>query len=466
MQPASRPSPSEGISDPTERRAPVVPPARTPLDDAPPGTSPSTATGPSPAPTAPAGPAAGVTVPATGAAPGGLRPGPLLVLILGTLTALAPLSMDMYLPALPEVTSSLGTTSTQVQLTITTFLIGLALGQLLAGPLSDAVGRRRPLLVGISLYLVATAACAVAPNIETLTALRMLQGLTGAAGVVIARAVVRDYYSGVAAARLFSSLMLISGLAPILAPVVGGQLMRVTSWQGIFVAQAVLGVFITLLAAWKLRETLPVQRRRPMDLGDTLRTMGRLLADRTLLGYLLAFAFGFSSIFAYISASSVVLQEVYGASPQTYSLLFGLVALGMVGFTQVNGRVLVGRFSPNRLIVVGLGVILGGGALLVVLTAATEASLWVIVPVLWVTISATGLVMPNCTTEVLNRAPHAAGSASALLGTSQFLVGSLVAPLAAMGGGETALPMALTLTGMAVVALGALLALSRPWRRG
>ncbi|MEU2158709.1 multidrug effflux MFS transporter, partial [Streptomyces sp. NPDC019396] len=258
------------------------------------------------------------------------RVGFLVVLVLGGLTALPPLSMDMYLPALPQVTGALDASAATVQLTLTACLAGMALGQLVVGPMSDRWGRRRPLLVGMAVYVAATAVCALAPGAELLIAFRLLQGLAGAAGIVIARAVVRDLYDGVAMARFFSSLMLVSGMAPIIAPLIGGQVLRVTDWRGVFYVLAGIGLLLTLLAARFLHETLPPERRHSGGVGQALGTMRGLLADRVFAGYTLAGGLAFATLFAYISASPFVVQEIYGASPQTFSLLFGLNSLGLV----------------------------------------------------------------------------------------------------------------------------------------
>lgn len=240
----------------------------------------------------------------------------LVTLILGGLTAVPPLSMDMYLPALPEVTEALHSPAATVQLTLTTCLAGMALGQMVVGPMSDKWGRRRPLLIGMIVYIVATALCALATNAELLIAFRLLQGLAGAAGIVIARAVVRDLYDGVAMARFFSTLMLISGVAPVVAPLIGGQILRITDWRGVFVVLTVVGVLLTLLVWRRLHETLPPAKRHSGGLGEALHTMRSLLADRSFSGYLIVGAFAFAALFAYISASPFVIQEIYGASPQ------------------------------------------------------------------------------------------------------------------------------------------------------
>ncbi|MFJ4341285.1 Bcr/CflA family multidrug efflux MFS transporter [Streptomyces sp. NPDC088915] len=425
------------------------------------------------APAAPAGSAAGSagsTAPASPAAPGVVaarRTGLLVTLVLGGLTALPPLSMDMYLPALPEVTGALHAPAATVQLTLTACLAGMALGQLVVGPMSDKWGRRRPLLVGMVVYVLATAVCALAPTAETLIGFRLLQGLAGAAGIVIARAVVRDLYDGVEMARFFSTLMLISGVAPIVAPLIGGQILRITDWRGVFHVLTGVGVLLTLVVHRFLAETLPPERRHEGGVGQALRTMRGLLADRVFTGYMLTGGLAFAVLFAYISASPFVVQEIYGASPQTFSLLFGLNSVGLVAVGQVNGKLLVGRVSLDKVLGWGLGVILLAASALLLMTSGVfgKAGLVPVAAGLFVLMSAMGLAMPNTNAQALMRTPHAAGSASALLGTSSFLVGAVASPLVGIAGEHTAVPMAVVQLTCAVLALACFLGLCRPWRK-
>ena len=394
------------------------------------------------------------------------RTGLLLTFILGGLTALPALSMDMYLPALPEVSGVLHTPAATAQLTLTACLLGLAVGQLVVGPMSDRFGRRRPLLIGMSGYVVASAACAFAPTVETLTVFRLLQGLAGSAGIVIARAVVRDMYDGLAMARFFSTLMLISGVAPILAPVFGGQVLRFTDWRGVFLVLAVIGLALVLVVLRALPETLAAENRHSGGLPDALRTMGGLLRDRVFTGYLLTCSFAFAALFSYVSASPFVVQEIYGASPQTFSLLFMANSIGLVACGQLNGKVLVGRVPLDRVIAFGLCQIGLAAAALVVMTSGVFGKVG-LVPLaagLFVLMSGMGFVMPNANSQALLRTPHAAGSASALLGTSQFLVGAVASPLVGVAGEETALPMALVQASAVLIAALAFVALCRPWR--
>lgn len=395
------------------------------------------------------------------------RTGLLVTLVLGGLTALPPLSMDMYLPALPAVTDSLSAPAATIQLTLTACLAGMALGQLVVGPMSDRWGRRTPLLLGMVVYVLATAICALAPTAGLLIGFRLLQGLAGAAGIVIARAVVRDLYDGVEMARFFSTLMLISGVAPIVAPLIGGQVLRITDWRGIFVVLTAVGIVLTLVV-WKwLHETLPPADRHTGGVSDALRTMRGLLADRVFTGYMVAGGLAFAVLFAYISASPFVVQEIYGASPQTFSLLFGLNSIGLIIVGQINGKLLVGRISLDKVLGFGLAVIVLAAVALLLMTLGVfgEVGLFPVAAGLFVLMSAMGLAMPNTNAQALMRTKHAAGSASALLGTSSFLIGAVASPLVGIAGEDTAVPMAVVQVVCALAAVGCFLFLCRPWQR-
>ncbi|WP_327356520.1 Bcr/CflA family multidrug efflux MFS transporter [Streptomyces sp. NBC_01304] len=394
------------------------------------------------------------------------KTGILTTLVLGGLTAVPPLSMDMYLPALPEVTRVLNAPAATVQLTLTACLAGMALGQLVVGPMSDKWGRRRPLLVGLLIYIAATAICAFAPSAEMLIGFRLLQGLAGSAGIVIARAVVRDLYDGVEMARFFSTLMLISGVAPIVAPLIGGQVLRLTDWRGIFLVLTAIGIALTALVWRQLPETLAPEHRHSGGVGQALHTMRGLFADRVFTGYMLSGGFAFAALFAYISASPFVIQEIYGASPQTFSLLFGLNSVGLIAVGQINGKVLVGRVSLDKALGFGLAVITVAAAALLLMAGGVfgDVGLVPIAAGLFVLMSAMGLAMPNTNALALMRTPHAAGSASALIGTSSFLVGAIASPLVGIAGEDTAVPMAVVQLVCALAAIGCFVGLCRPWQ--
>ncbi|GAA0920041.1 multidrug effflux MFS transporter [Nonomuraea longicatena] len=375
-----------------------------------------------------------------------------LLVILGALSAIGPLAIDMYLPALPAIAAEMGSAEAQVQLTLTACLIGVSAGQVLAGPLSDVRGRRLPLLVGVGGFAVASLLCAFAPNVPVLIAMRLLQGVLGGAALVIVRAVVRDLYDGPAIARIFATLMLVSGLAPILAPVAGAQLLSFTSWRGVFVALSLMGLLLLVLVVPGVKETLPPEARDGGGgLSRTVRTFGRLLRDRSFMAPTLTAGLSFAAMFAYISGSPFVLQGVYAATPQQYSLIFGLNALGLTVLAQVGGR-LSGRVAPRRLVFAGVALTLVGGAVL--LTAVLLGlGLAAVVTGLFVVMCGQGLVLPATGAMALaGQPPQVAGSASALLGVLQFALGAAAAPLVGLAGSGTALPMVAVMAGLLLLA--------------
>ncbi|MCX4818292.1 multidrug effflux MFS transporter [Streptomyces sp. NBC_01239] len=394
------------------------------------------------------------------------RTGALITFMLGALSAVPPLSMDMYLPALPDVTRTLHSSATSGQLTLTACLTGMALGQLVVGPMSDRWGRRKPLLIGLLVYIVASVSCAIAPDAGLLIGCRLLQGLAGAAGIVIARAVVRDLYDGLEMARFFSTLLLVSSLAPVVAPILGGQVLRFTAWRGVFLVLAVIGVALTALVWRRLPETLPPERRRGGGVLGALFIMRGLLADRVFAGYVMVNGFAYGALFSYIAASPFVIQGIYGASPQTFSLLYGLNSLGMMIVGRINGKLLVGRVRLDRALGVGLSVIAVAGTVLLLVAQGVfgDAGTVPVACCLFVMISALGLVLPNTNALALMRTPHAAGSASALVGTSCFAMGAIATLLVGIAGKGTAVPMAAVQTGSALAAVTSLLLMCRPWR--
>jgi DHA1 family bicyclomycin/chloramphenicol resistance-like MFS transporter len=385
-----------------------------------------------------------------------------LVVVLGSLIAIGPLTIDMYLPALPSITSGLQTSSTAVQLTLTGTLIGLALGQLVIGPISDAVGRRRPLIAGLALHVVASVLCVLAPNVAVLGALRILQGLGVAAAAVVATAVVRDLFSGAAFARLFSRLMLVMGAAPILAPTLGGAVLRWTSWRGVFVALAAFGIVLVGVALFALKETLPVERRRSGGAIGTLTVYRQLLRDRTFVGLVLVAGLSMAALFAYVAGSSFVYQEQFGLSEQQFAIAFGAGAVSLITATQLNVRLLK-RYSPRRILFSALSVGSLAGLMLVGFAATGFGGLPTILAALWVVLGAGGLAIPNAPALAMSRHGEAAGTAAALLGAVQFGVGALAAPaVGVLGTGATA--MAVVVASGMILALMTLFAVGRSTR--
>lgn len=381
-----------------------------------------------------------------------------MAVVLGGLSAFGPLSIDMYLPALPRLGGDLGASQPAVQLTVSACLVGLGLGQLVAGPVSDALGRRRPLLGGVILYAVASWAAGLAPSLDLLIATRLLQGMAGAAGIAIARAVVRDLFEGHQVARIFSLLMLVTGVAPIAAPVLGAQILRFAPWRAVFLVLGATGVLIAVGVALWLPESLPVSRRRPGGLREAARVFREVAATRAFLGYALCIALSMSVLFSYISASPFVLQAEYGLSAQGFSLAFAANSLAIVAGSQASA-LLASRVSPRRLVAAGLSITaVAAGALLG--AALGRLGLVAFLVPLAVVIGSLGLVLPNATALALMPHPRSAGAASAQLGALQFVVGALVAPVTGLRLGSPAVSMALVMTAVAAASLVAFAALS------
>jgi DHA1 family bicyclomycin/chloramphenicol resistance-like MFS transporter len=373
------------------------------------------------------------------------------ILLLGAVTALPALSIDAYLPALPSLARDLRTTTAAAQLTLTAVLLGIALGQVVGGPLSDRFGRRIPLLAGLATFVVAAGLCSLAPSLPALVALRLLMGLGGGAAVVVARAVVRDRAEGARAARMFARLMLVIGVVPVLAPVLGAQLLRVTSWRGVFAVLVVLGLVLAAVVVRHLPETL--EEAAGGGIADTLRAFGGVLGDRAFVGYALAAALSSGAMFAYISASPFVLEDVYGLSPTVFSVVFATNAAGMISVSQLSAR-LVGRTGPRRLLLAGLAVVAVAGVWLLVV-ALTDAPLPLLLVGLFAMFASLGFIGPNATALALQEHGAQAGTASALIGLGQFVTGAVAAPLTGIVGGGGALPLAVVVAGFAVTAAAA-----------
>jgi DHA1 family bicyclomycin/chloramphenicol resistance-like MFS transporter len=383
-----------------------------------------------------------------------------LTVLLGGFTAFGPLSMDLYLPAFPRLAADLDTTQSAVRLTLTADVVGLVLGQLLLGPLSDARGRRR-LLIGSTLACaLASALCALAPSAAWLTLWRLVQGASGGGGLVLARAIAADLASGVEAARLFSLFMTLSSVAPIAAPVLGGALLATTgSWRPMFWLLA--GISLVLAAAtWRaIPETLPPDEWHGGGLRRTSRAFLDLGRDRVFAGYALTVAFAYASLFGYISGSPFALQQVYGLSATQFSLVFAMNAAGMIALGLLNAR-LVRRYRVRPLLLVGLAGSAAAAVVLLVVVAGTGLGLLAVLPPLLLVVASRGLVSANATVLAVQRAP-AAGAASAVLGAGMFGGGILVSPLLSLGGDGTAVPMVAVVAGGAAAALLATSLVSR-----
>ncbi|NJM07479.1 Bcr/CflA family multidrug efflux MFS transporter [Candidatus Gracilibacteria bacterium] len=368
----------------------------------------------------------------------------LLIITLGILTATGPFSIDMYLPGLPAIVNEFNADASTVGLTLSLFFIGLAVGQAFYGPLSDRFGRKRPLLIGFAVYTLASVACALTPSLGGLIAMRLLQALGGCAGVVIARSAVRDRFEQREAAGVFSWLVLVTGVAPITAPIIGGQVIAAFGWRAIFWVLAVFGLICLTLTLWVLPETLPRERRVATPLRGVLRIYGGLLADRTFIGYALAGGLFFSSMFAYITGSPFVIIEQYGVAPEQFAWIFGLNASGLVITAQLN-RWLLRHYSSDTVLRAALMIAVAAALVLLLAAVSGIGGLFGLLLPLFVCVSCVGLIGPNSTALAL--APHGnrAGSASALLGTIQFALGAASGALVGALHNDTALPMAGTI---------------------
>lgn len=377
------------------------------------------------------------------------REGTWLVVALGALSAFGPLCMDMYLPALPDLPVSLHSTATAAQLSLSACIIGLAGGQLLVGPISDRRGRRLPLLVGLAVFVLASVACAVATSMPLLIGLRFLQGAAGAAGIVISRAIVSDKFTGVAAASYFSTIAAINGLSPILAPVLGAQVLRAGDWRTVFWVLSGIGVLMLILTLLVVGESLPVDRRSSAGPAGTLRAFRILFADRIFLGWAMAGTAVSAAMFGYISASPFLLQTGFGLSPQLFSACFATNALGIVAMSQL-GRFLLRRRTPVALLSWGVGQCLVGALLLGVALLA-RLGLAPVLVTLFVMVSAAGFALPFSSVLAMDRHRQVAGSASALLGTAQFAIGAIAAPLVGFGDRTAGTALAFTTVGIALI---------------
>ncbi|WP_313799560.1 multidrug effflux MFS transporter [Cytobacillus sp.] len=375
-----------------------------------------------------------------------------MVLILGSLTAFGPLSLDMYLPSLPMVADDLHTTASFAQLSLTFCLLGLALGQLFFGPLSDIQGRRKPLVVTLIIYSVSSILCAFSPNVWILVTLRFIQGLTGAAGIVIARATARDQYSGKDLTKFVSLLALVNGAAPILAPISGGVILQFASWQTVFIILGIIGFSMFLVVSFFLPETLPEEKRSEGSMLATLKTFRNLIKDRLFIGFALTQAFISTSMFAYIAGSPFVLQNLYHVTPQQFSLLFALNGIGIILSAQVTGR-LASTISEVKLLMSGI-VIAAAGSIFLLFVTFLHLPLLAMAIALFLVVASVGIVSTTSFSLAMQSQGRSAGSASALLGLLPFIGGAIVSPLVGIAGEQSAVPMTIIIV---IFNVGALL---------
>ncbi|HBH69541.1 MAG TPA: MFS transporter [Erwinia persicina] len=369
---------------------------------------------------------------------------------LGLLAALGPLCIDLYLPALPELARDLNTPTATAQLSLTAGLLGLGLGQLFFGPLSDKYGRIRPLLLSLVLLLIASVGCALAQDIHQLLLARLFEGLSGAGGAVLSRAIARDMYSGHELTRFFALLMLVNGLAPIAAPVMGGALMAFLDWRGLFMVIALIALMLFILARVKLHETLPVARRSQGSIFSAWAALGQVIMHRPFMGFCLTQGFMMSGMFAYIGASPFVLQQIYQLSPQAFSFCFAANGVGLIIASQVSAR-LCPLWGEYRVLKGGLtlALISSSGLLLAGLTAAP---LPLVLVALFFTVASNGVISVTASSLAMQSQGHRAGSASAVIGVTMFTLGGISVPVTGIGG-TSVLTMTATIFGCYMLAI-------------
>ena len=381
------------------------------------------------------------------------------IVLLGLLIAFGPLTIDMYLPSLPILTKELDATTSLTQLSLTACLLGLAFGQLINGSLSDIYGRRKPLMIALAIYIISSLLCAFSSSIWVFIFMRFLQGASGAGGIVIARSSARDLYSGPQLTKIFSLLMLVMGVAPILAPILGGQLLQFVSWRGIFIVLAILGGTMLLSVVFRLPETLSDDSRSVGGLKNTFSTFKGLLGDRTFMGYALMQGLVSGAMFSYISGSSFVFQEYYDVSPQGYSLIFGMNAAGIILASQITGR-LAGHVKETKMLKFGL-VFAALGSLSLLTVFILDAHISFVLVSMFLVVATVGVVNPTCTSLAMQSQGKSAGSASALLGLLQFTFGGVIAPLVGIAGSENVLPLGIVIAACEIAALTCFILVSR-----
>ncbi|OYD69430.1 multidrug effflux MFS transporter [Rhodococcus sp. OK302] len=384
-----------------------------------------------------------------------------MLCILALISAIAPLATDMYLPGLPIMAESLDTSAASIQLTLTTFMAGLGIGQLIIGPISDGIGRRRLLLGAAAITTFASAACALAPTIEFLIGARLIQGLSGGAAIVLARACIADRARGDSAAKMFSIMMIIGGIAPVVAPLIGGVLLDPIGWRGIFWVLTIAGGIMVAGVITLVPETLPPERRHGGGLKALVANLGYVTGNRRYLGYALAFIFGFGALFSYISASPFVVQDVLGLTPSQFSMVFAVNAIGMVVAATITTR-LLGRVSARTLLIFGVGLLVTAGTVLLCAAALFNSTnpATLLIP-LFVSVSSIGFIMGNATALAQGEVTGAAGTGSALMGAGQFGLAAAVSPLVGIAGPDTAVPMAVAIPTFGLLAAVALTLLTR-----
>ncbi|VBB09578.1 efflux bcr cfla: drug resistance transporter bcr/cfla subfamily [Lucifera butyrica] len=364
--------------------------------------------------------------------------------ILGCLAGMGPLCTDLYLPALPQIAINLNASASLVQFSLTATLLGIAIGQIFIGPNSDINGRKRPLVISLLVFIIVSFLCSLASSIWELIIFRFVQGLAGSGGIVLSRAIACDLYSGPELTKFFSLLMLINGIAPIFSPVIGGQILALSNWQGIFSLLGLFSIILTLAVILGMKESLPEERRTAGSLNATFTMFHQLFDDKSFVGYTLVQGFIIAGLFAYIAGSPFVLQTIYGLSAATFSFCFAVNGFGIMLFAQLTGY-FTGKFTEKQILVFGLTLAFLCSMLLLAMSLIKAPIFFILIP-LFIIVSCIGITTTASFSLAIRRQPHLAGSASGLLGVVSFIFGALASPLVGLGNGTTAIPMAIVIT--------------------
>jgi len=375
----------------------------------------------------------------------------LFALMLSAFSALGPFTVDMYLSSLPQMTADFGTNASTIQMSLTASLLGLGIGQLVTGPLSDVYGRRKPLIISMLLYLLASLACAFSPGIGMFITLRFIQGFVASAGLVISRAIVRDRYSGVEMVRFMALLTIISNIAPLVSPTAGSLVTTFTSWIGVFIFLGLLGLLLSGMTVWGIKESLPVERRVPGNFMEVLRNYSSLLRNRSFMGFALVNGILFAGVFAYVAGTPFIYQNMYGISPQLFSVLFALNGLGIILGSQFVKR-LAGRMDERRIFRIGLllAFVTTTVILIVVLSHGPFFALFLAI---FLFAASIGIIGPISFTLAMESQGHIAGSAAAVLGSLQFALGAVTSPLVGLAGENSAVPFGITIFMTSILAV-------------
>lgn len=380
-------------------------------------------------------------------------------ILLALFSAIGPFTIDMYLASFPEIMGYFGTKATMVQVSLTSCILGMVFGQIFFGALSDVHGRRKPLLISMTVFALSSFACAFAPNITLFIILRFIQGFAGSAGIVISRAIVRDLYSGIELTKFFSLLTIIGNLAPLIAPLAGSAIISLTPWVGVFIFLGIFGILLTTLTVLKIKESLPAEQRVSSDFKGLLLNFKDLLKHRRFMGYALVQGILFSGIFAYISGASFIYQNVYGVTPQMFSMLFALNGISLILGAQIV-KLLAGRIKEDSILLIGLALAFIAGTMVLIEVFLNGPLIMLVIPLFFLN-AAIGITGPMSFTLAMESQGHIAGSAAALLGVMPTLLGAVTAPLVGIAGEYSAVPFGVIIFTTSLLSIIAYVALTK-----